>query len=226
MAGPARLFPCVKTMASACEICERGPMTGASSREDMRRRGRPRQFDVDEATRRASTLFEARGYDRVSLVDLTAAMGINPPSFYAAFGSKAVLFARILEEYGQQWTGELRACFAQGAMVDAALRVILLRAAERFAPTEDRRGGCLILEAGQNCSDALVAGIIRKARLQVASTLYRGISQSQPERAAVLTDYMLGQLSGLSALAREGTDTARLSLVAKMAGAAISAPSA
>ena len=60
-------------------------------------RGRPRRFDPDAAVATAQQLFHARGYDAVSVADLTEALGINPPSFYAAFGSKAGLYARILD---------------------------------------------------------------------------------------------------------------------------------
>ena len=66
-----------------------------------RKRGLPRAFDPTLAIEAARPLFAARGYDRVSLTDLTGAMGINPPSFYAAFGCKATLFTRILDSYAE-----------------------------------------------------------------------------------------------------------------------------
>ena len=62
-------------------------------------RGRPRRFDPVEALAIAQQLFHAKGYDAVSVADLTKALGINPPSFYAAFGSKAALYSRILDRY-------------------------------------------------------------------------------------------------------------------------------
>ncbi|GGN23278.1 TetR/AcrR family transcriptional regulator [Streptomyces fuscichromogenes] len=34
-----------------------------------------------------------------SVADLTAAMGIRPPSLYAAFGNKRQLFEKVLERY-------------------------------------------------------------------------------------------------------------------------------
>jgi len=46
-------------------------------------------------------LFWLKGYLGTSVSDLTAAMGINRASFYAAFGSKDDLFRRVLERYGR-----------------------------------------------------------------------------------------------------------------------------
>ena len=190
-----------------------------------RKRGRPRQFDLDGAVAVARELFEANGYDRVSLPDLTGAMGINPPSFYAAFGSKADLFIRILDDYSGAWLDNLRAAFMPDREVETALSDILQLAAHRFAPADEegeaRRGGCLILEAGLNCSDAKVTEAIRKARLALAATIYRGIAWRKPENAAALTDFMMAQLAGLSAAGRDGTDVVRLLTVARMAASAI-----
>ncbi|RYH08486.1 MAG: TetR family transcriptional regulator, partial [Alphaproteobacteria bacterium] len=42
-----------------------------------RLRGRPRGFDPEQAVATAQRLFHARGYDAVSIADLTAALGIN-----------------------------------------------------------------------------------------------------------------------------------------------------
>lgn len=43
--------------------------------------GRPRQFDAEQAIATAQRLFHARGYDAVSVADLTQAFGINPQAF-------------------------------------------------------------------------------------------------------------------------------------------------
>jgi len=64
-----------------------------------RRVGRPREFDVDEALDVAVRLFWERGYEGTSLADLTGAMGITKPSFYAAFGNKEQLFRRAVDRY-------------------------------------------------------------------------------------------------------------------------------
>lgn len=164
----------------------------------------------------ASALFYARGYDRVTLSDLTSAMAINPPSFYAAFGNKALLFVRIADAYSRALLDDIRGAFEDEPTLPDALEMVLLSAARRFA-FEDGRGGCLILEAANNCSDAGVTTHLRKARLAIAAALYRGTSRTAPERVVELTDHVMMLLAGFSAMGRDGMDTERLMRVAAKA---------
>ena len=64
--------------------------------------GRPREFEIDDAIEKATGLFWRNGYEGTSLSDLTKALGITPPSFYFAFGSKEDLFKKIIERYFAQ----------------------------------------------------------------------------------------------------------------------------
>ncbi|MGW2104232.1 TetR/AcrR family transcriptional regulator [Streptomyces olivaceoviridis] len=61
--------------------------------------GRPRAFDPETVLDRALEVFWRQGYEGTSLSDLTAAMGINRPSLYAAFGNKEQLFRKVLDRY-------------------------------------------------------------------------------------------------------------------------------
>ena len=61
--------------------------------------GRPREFDIEKAIETATNLFWEKGYEGTSLSDLTKAIGITPPSFYFAFGSKEGLFRKVIERY-------------------------------------------------------------------------------------------------------------------------------
>ena len=65
-------------------------------------KGRPREFDLDEALAAALRVFWTKGYDGASLTDLTDAMGITRPSLYAAFGNKEALFRNALDLYEQE----------------------------------------------------------------------------------------------------------------------------
>jgi len=208
-------------------MSEAGEVSGSEPHTAVRKRGRgrPRQFDVDQAVAIATDLFLARGYDRVTLTDLTKAMAINPPSFYAAFGNKALLFMRIADAYAAQWREEVRGAFEEEASLFDALEAILLLSSQRFAWRESDAGhwgGCMILEAANNCSDVAIVAHLRKARLSIAAALYRGISHEAPERVVDVTDHIMMLLAGLSAIGRDGTSAERLSMVARQAVSAFS----
>jgi AcrR family transcriptional regulator len=70
---------------------------------------RPREFDRQAALQIATKLFWQRGFEGVSVSELTGAMNIATPSFYAAFGSKADLYREALECY-QHRPGALSTC--------------------------------------------------------------------------------------------------------------------
>ncbi|CAJ1511108.1 TetR/AcrR family transcriptional regulator [[Mycobacterium] burgundiense] len=61
--------------------------------------GRPREFDPEQVEDAAMRLFWERGFDAVSISDVTAATGVNRRSIYAEFESKEKLFARALRRY-------------------------------------------------------------------------------------------------------------------------------
>ena len=66
-------------------------------------RGRPRGFDPETALAVGQRMFHAHGYEGVGLAALTDALGIKPPSFYMAFGSKAGFFAFSTATHGRCW---------------------------------------------------------------------------------------------------------------------------
>ncbi len=75
------------------------------------RRGRPRSFDRDEALDKAVLVFWEKGYEGASIEDLRQAMGINPPSLYAAFGSKRNLFIAAIDHYAKTYGSRPYAAF-------------------------------------------------------------------------------------------------------------------
>ena len=64
-----------------------------------RAKGRPRTFDRAAALEKALGVFWSKGFAPATIAELCAAMGINPPSLYAAFGNKAQLFMEAVDHY-------------------------------------------------------------------------------------------------------------------------------
>ena len=184
-----------------------------------RPRGRPRGFDPDQAVAAAQRLFHAHGYDAVSVADLTAAIGINPPSFYAAFGSKAGLYARILGRYSAAEGLPLAEILRPGRPVAEALAALLEEAARRYA-ADPAAAGCLVIE-GARCNDP-EARQAAQAISAAAEDAIRGfVAATQPDAAERLSDYVVTVLTGLSGMAREGHGLDRLLATARLAGLAL-----
>jgi AcrR family transcriptional regulator len=114
-------------------------------------KGRPREFDVDEALDAALRVFRTKGYEGATLPDLTKAMGVNRPSLYAAFGNKEALFRRALDRYAEKNGAFVREALAAPTARDAVER-LLLGAADGLADPHSPRG-CLLVQGALACGD-------------------------------------------------------------------------
>ena len=184
-----------------------------------RPRGRPRRFDPDEAVATAQRLFHARGYDAVTVADVTDALGINPPSFYAAFGSKAGLYARILARYAGNGAIALQEILRPDRPVAEALASVLEEAARHYA-ADPAAAGCIVVE-GTRCMDPEAREASRAAQAAAEEVIRRYIAARHPGEADRLTDYIITTMTGLSAQARNGHGLDRLLATARLAGQAI-----
>jgi TetR/AcrR family transcriptional repressor for divergent bdcA len=184
-----------------------------------RRRGRPRGFDPEEAVATAQQLFHARGYDAVSVADVTEALGINPPSFYAAFGSKAGLYARVLERYNAGNAVPLASLLRDDRPVSECLTAILEEAARYYA-AKPEAAGCLVLE-GVRCNDRGAREAARAYNLAAEDVIRNYLAARCPEQAEQLTDFVSTTMSGLSAKARSGHGVDQLLSTARLAGLAV-----
>ncbi|MDZ7926987.1 MAG: TetR/AcrR family transcriptional regulator [Agrobacterium sp.] len=117
--------------------------------KNIRSRGRPRRFDPDQAVATAKQLFHARGFDAVGVAEITSVLGINPPSFYAAFGSKMGLYKRVLDLYAGTEAIPLADILRPDRPVGECLAALLEDAARRYA-AHSAAAGCLVLE-GTRC---------------------------------------------------------------------------
>lgn len=107
-----------------------------------RPRGRPRNYDPQSALRRALETFWTYGYSRTSLDDLSAAMGMNRPSLYAAFGDKQALYLKALESYWDQALQAMRDLLARDEPLPDALMRIYDSALSLYFPSTGAPRGC------------------------------------------------------------------------------------
>jgi TetR/AcrR family transcriptional repressor for divergent bdcA len=184
-----------------------------------RPRGRPRRFDPDEAVGTAQQLFHAHGYDAVSVSDVTEALGINPPSFYAAFGNKAGLYSRVLERWNGSDAIPMADVLRPDRSVAACLGDLLEDAARRYA-SDTVASGCLVLE-GTRCSDPAAREAASVFSRAGEDMIRRFIAARHPTEADRLTDFVTSTMFGMSAKARTGHGVDQLLATARLAGTAI-----
>lgn len=185
-----------------------------------RPRGRPRRFDPEQGVAAAQRLFRAQGYDVVSVADITDALGINPPSFYAAFGSKAGLYARVLGRYaGGTDAVPLAELLRPDRPVAESLGAVLEAAARRYA-ADPAAPGCLVLE-GVRCNDPEAREAARAFQAAAEEMIRSYIAARHPDEAGRLTDFISTTMVGLSAKARSGHGLNRLLATARLAGLAL-----
>lgn len=182
-------------------------------------RGRPRRFDPDEAVAVAQRLFHEKGYDAVSVADLTDALGIRPPSFYAAFGSKAGLYARILDRYALTGAIPLKQILGADRPLAASLAALLEEAARAYA-ADASATGCMVLE-GTRCNDAQARELARGFHLAAQDFIRQAIAERYPQEADRVADFVTTTMAGLSASARHGQSLERLLASARLAGQAL-----
>lgn len=194
-----------------------------------RARGRPRAFDRQAALAIAAETFWQLGYEGASIADLTEAMGISPQSLYAAFGSKARLYAEALEWFEAEVASYLSVTLAAEADVLKAFERIFLEAAQScIKPGRPR--GCMVATALTGCAVenrdvAEHVAELRHERLRLfEARLARGVADGQlrPETyVAGLARYVLAVLQGMAVQARDGATLADLLVLGQLAMAAL-----
>jgi AcrR family transcriptional regulator len=190
--------------------------------------GRPRQFDLDEALDSALKVFWEKGFEGSSLADLTAAMGINRPSLYAAFGDKESLFLKAMQRYVA-----VNACHVNAALQEPTARKVveaLWRGNVAAAGDPDNPRGCFLVQGALACGDD--AEPVRRAMSEQRAA-GQALLQERFERAVVegdlpgdtdpaaLARYVTAVTYGLAVQTASGASAADLKSAAAIALRAI-----
>ncbi|MEH0826520.1 MULTISPECIES: TetR/AcrR family transcriptional regulator [unclassified Micromonospora] len=147
----------------------------------MPQRGRPRGFDAEEALDRAMDVFWRQGYEGASLADLTAAMGINKPSLYAAYGSKEELFHKVVARYAERDMAYARDALAQPTAYEVV--ATLLRDNVVALTRSDCPAGCLSIQGGISggTDSAPIAEFLAASRLTGERALAERLARAVAE---------------------------------------------
>jgi TetR/AcrR family transcriptional regulator, copper-responsive repressor len=188
-------------------------------------RGRPLSFDRDAALERAMHVFWEHGYEAASISDLTAAMGITPPSLYTAFGDKERLFLEAIERYAIGPGGVGTRAMAEEQTARAAIERLLVDAAEELTrPCHPK--GCMVVMAATNCSvgaERVQEALAKRrglAEAGIKARIQRGIDDGElpaDTDALALSNFYAIVYRGMSMQAKDGATHASLLATATMA---------
>lgn len=173
-------------------------------------RGRPKKFNNDQALHDAMLVFWRHGYRGTALDDITAALNINKPSLYAAFGGKEELFLQVIDHYRSHILAPIAKPLSECSNLKDGLRQYF-RDIAKIVMGKETPPGCLVacMLAEECCQTesikAKLAGAIAESDRFFCRVFEKHIDelnpQITPEAAAVL---LVSTLHGLSIRARAG----------------------
>lgn len=185
---------------------------------------RTKEFDRDEALRRAMEVFWSRGYEAASTEELLAAMGIGRQSMYNTFGDKRRLYIEALRHYQAETGADMVERLGAGASPLSALAGALFEIARQSE--EERRRGCMAVNAATEFgrSDGEIGAIVDSGvdHCRTAYTRILGEAKRQgevrpdvDERAAAR--FLHATLVGMRVQARSGASPEVLHDIATVA---------
>jgi len=170
-------------------------------------------------------VFWEHGYEAASISDLTAAMGITPPSLYTAFGDKERLFLEAIERYGKGPGGFGQRALDEEPTARGAIQRLLEDAAAELTE-ECHPLGCMMVMATTNCSVAAehVQNALAKRRAlgvaNIQARIQRGIADGElaaDTDAGALANFYATVYQGMSMQAKDGAPRASLLASVEMA---------
>ncbi|GFZ90570.1 TetR family transcriptional regulator [Paenibacillus marchantiophytorum] len=188
---------------------------------------RTKEFDEDTVLYRAMRLFWEQGYEKTSMNDLVASMGIHRRSLYDTFGDKHKLYLQAADRYSK--------------LVNSRLEAGVLRATPKEAISfmfdlmidgiaEDSPPGCLYVNMAIELAsqDSEVEAKVNESFIQSERLLTDIIRRGQEagefttgRSAEELAESLHNALLGLRVLARASTNKEKLHRIANVSKATL-----
>jgi AcrR family transcriptional regulator len=192
--------------------------------ESVSAKGRPREFDLDQALAAALRVFWRKGYEGASLTDLTEAMGITRPSLYAAFGNKESLFRKAWDLYERDKLSYVTTALEAQTARGVAERLLLGALAMQTSTCDPH--GCLgvisTLACGQEAESVRAEVIARRKSSEIA--LQKRFEEAKASgdlpahiQAEDMAHYLYAVMQGMAVQAGAGAGCEELSRLVKTA---------
>lgn len=151
---------------------------------------RPREFEENDAIRKATEVFWTHGYQDASLPDLLTGMGLTRGSLYKAFKDKKHLYLRVLEQYERDAVAGAVRMLTDVEMSDGSARIIALFASIQAVAAQGEERGCLLCTAasGPEMADADIAAAVHRGLFQMQSGFVAALEASPAHATLSETD--------------------------------------
>jgi TetR/AcrR family transcriptional regulator, transcriptional repressor for nem operon len=185
---------------------------------------RPKEFEREDALKKAVGIFSDHGYEGTSTEALIGAMGVSRQSLYDTFGDKWHLYLECLQRYTADSIGEqLRALNSASSPLKGIEAHLNHAVAAAFAePAPKCLGISAICEFGRSNPEVTMVG--EMASRMMVSALDRRIDEAKaagevPDdvTSADASAFIMATLTGMKVAARAGAPAERLKGIARMA---------
>jgi len=150
--------------------------------------GRPTEFCRDEAVTTAMHAFWAKGYDAVSVSELSQAMSITRSSFYNCFKTREALFKEATSLYVQSAPDYFLMSLDADADIVPAIRQALKGLCSARAADPDARG-CMIINCLSRVTENDEAAPMLISMMQSKLAHYVALLEKAVERGEIAKPY-------------------------------------
>lgn len=176
--------------------------------------GRPREFELDDAVRKAMGVFWDLGYHDASLPDLLEGMNLSRGSFYKAFVDKRGVYLRALDAYIEDAVRTVGETLNSDLSPKAAIREAFSQQIDFSCGKPGLRGCFVVLAAVEMLPadeqiSARISRLFRRLQDLYAATIIRAqaggeIDPGLDERT--LARFLVCQIQGMRVLGKAGAD--------------------
>ena len=151
------------------------------------------------------------GYEATTIANLTKAMGITPPSLYAAFGDKDQLFAAASTAYFDAISTQFDKALSLPTLRDAVTGMLVQTAAAHT--DEGTPPGCFLATEPRLATERKI--LRERLARRVTQAVQEGDVPAGTD-AEQVASYVMAAHSGMSSRARDGGTSAELMSIVHM----------